>query len=229
MERRKIVLRWIKKHYTSPMNVIDQEHSSLSEQFRTLRTNLKFVTEHNDTKTIVVSSPNPNEGKTVLAINLATVLGQEGKNVLLVDGNLRNPSINHILKLINNNGLTNYLAGEKEFEKIVKFHSAQAIWLATSGPLPPSPLDLLNSSKLEHFIELANGLFDIVVIDTPSILAYPDASIISRLCDGVLLVGQSGRTDSYDLIKAKEQLEKTGAKIIGAVLNRWHKLAAEEL
>jgi protein-tyrosine kinase len=214
------VLRWIKnQHHPSPIAIIDHQHSSLSEQYRTIRTNLKFATEHNETKTIVVSSPNSNEGKTTIAINLATILGQEGKNVLLVDANLRNPSIHHVLRLNNHKGLTNYLAGNKEFEESVKFDAEQMVWIATSGPLPPTPLDLLNSSKVEHFIELAKGLFDIVVIDTPSILSFPDTSIISRLCDGVLLVGKSGNTDSYDFIKAKEQIEKTGGKTIGAVLN----------
>jgi capsular exopolysaccharide synthesis family protein len=204
-----------------------ERKSPIAEQYRTIRTNLHFASVNQEIRTIVITSPRPGEGKSTTAANLAVVYGQEGKKVLLVDGDLRKPTMHYTFRLLNHRGLTNFLMGECEFEKVVFDSSVENVSVVTCGPIPPNPLEVLGSKKMDWFIEKAKQEYDVIIFDTPPVLTVADSSVIAERCDGVLMVIRSKQTESADLMKAKEQLDRSGTKLLGAVLNDKKHVAEE--
>ncbi|MGC9932357.1 CpsD/CapB family tyrosine-protein kinase [Priestia aryabhattai] len=193
--------------------------SPITEQFRTIRTSIQFSNVDTDLRSVVVTSPNPAEGKSTITANLAIVFAQQGKRVLLIDSDLRKPTAHYTFQLENNIGLTNILTRQVTLEKAVKKASQENLWILTSGPIPPNPSELLGSRSMKDLLEQIKNEYDFVIFDSPPVLAVTDAQVLSNLTDGVVLVMSSRNTQIDSAKKAKELLESVGAKILGVVLN----------
>lgn len=194
--------------------------SPISEQYRTIRTNIQFSSIDTHYQSIMVTSSSPGEGKSTTVANLAVVLAQQGKSVLLIDGDLRKPTVHYTFKVSNIQGITNVLTRQISLEDAALQTSVEDLSVLPSGPVPPNPSELLNSKSMEMLVEEAKSKYDYVLFDTPPVLAVTDAQVLANRCDGVVLVTSSGKTEKEAAIKAKELLDNANAKILGVVLNQ---------
>lgn len=194
--------------------------SPISEQYRTIRTNIQFSTVDEDVQTILITSSGPAEGKSTTANNIAVVFAQQGKRVLLVDSDLRKPTAHYSFRMDNTIGLTNVLTRQEKLENAVRETDQEELFVLTSGPIPPNPAELLGSKAMDHLLREAKHLFDIIIFDTPPVLAVTDASVLANKTDGVVLVVSSGKTENDSALKAKELLMNAKAKLLGVVLNK---------
>jgi capsular exopolysaccharide synthesis family protein len=193
--------------------------SPISEQYRSIRTNIQFSAVDRTVKSILVTSAGPGEGKSTSAANIAVVFAQQEKRVLLVDADMRKPTVHYTFQLSNHSGLTSVLTRKNSLEEAVKNTDIPHLSVLTSGPIPPNPAELLGSRAMEQLMNEVKGDFDIVIFDTPPTLAVADSQILANLCDGILLVLFSGKTGTEESVKAKELLLTAKGKILGAVLN----------
>ncbi|MGW6301706.1 CpsD/CapB family tyrosine-protein kinase [Peribacillus butanolivorans] len=193
--------------------------SPITEQYRIIRTNIQFSSVDKEIKTIVVTSAEPNDGKSTTAANLAIVLAQEEKKVLLVDADLRKPSIHYAFNLSNIHGLTSVLTKKMDLRKTILNSNVLNLDILTSGPIPPNPSELLNSKAMETAINGLKGIYDYIIFDTPPVLLVTDSQIVANKCDGVIMVVASGKTNKQSAVKAKELLEKANTALLGVVLN----------
>ncbi|WP_317011376.1 CpsD/CapB family tyrosine-protein kinase [Niallia taxi] len=193
--------------------------SPISEQFRTIRTNILFSNVDEEIRTIMVTSSGPGEGKSTTTANLAVVFAQQGKSVLLVDADLRKPTVHYTFNTLNTSGLTSVLTNQMSLMEAVQNNDEKNLFILPSGPIPPNPSELLSSRAMLHFIEQALEEFDIILFDTPPVLAVTDAQILANLCQGSVLVVSSGKTEKDSLVKTKELLSVSNGKILGVVLN----------
>lgn len=193
--------------------------SPISEQFRTIRTNLQFASIDEKLETILVTSPGPSEGKSSIIANLAIVFAQQGKRVLLIDADMRKPTVHYTFKVDNRRGLSSVLVGEDTLEEALQQSDITNLDLLSSGPIPPNPSELLGSKKMRQLIEKAKNIYDLVIFDSPPVLAVTDAQILANDVDGTLLVVRSKQTDQDAALKAKDHLESVNAKLLGVVLN----------
>ncbi len=194
--------------------------SVVSEQYRTIRTNIQFSSVDEDIQAIMVTSAGPGEGKSTTAANLAVVMAQQEKNVLLVDADLRKPTVHYTFELVNQYGLTSVLAKSKSLEQAIRSTDIPFLSVLTSGPIPPNPAELLGSKSMKEILEEAKERFDVIIFDTPPTLAVTDAQILANLCDGVLLVLYSGKSEKEQAIKTKDLLVAANGRILGVVLNQ---------
>jgi protein-tyrosine kinase len=199
---------------------IDSPRSPITEQYRTLRTNIEFSSVDQEYKTILVTSSSPGEGKSTTIANLAVTFAQQNKKVLLVDTDLRKPTVHYTFNLKNIRGLTNVLTKQVLLTEAVQPTQIEHLSILTCGPIPPNPAELLGSTSMSQFIEDAKTQFDVVLFDTPPILAVADAQILANKVDGSILVISSGNTDQDAAIKSKDLLESAKGKVLGAVLNK---------
>lgn len=193
--------------------------SPIAEQFRTVRTNIQFSSVDAELQTMIVTSSGPAEGKSTVTANLAVVFAQQGKRVLLIDADLRKPTAHYTFRLENHVGLSNVLTRQATLDEAVKTTEQENLWVLTSGPIPPNPSEILGSRGMNAFLELAKNEYDVIILDSPPVLAVTDAQVLSNLADGVVLVVSSGKTEIDSAKKAKELLESAKAKIMGVVLN----------
>ncbi len=193
--------------------------SPISEQYRTIRTNIQYSSVDEELKTIMVSSSGPGEGKSTTAANLAVVFSQLGKKVLLVDADLRKPTVHRSFAVNNLFGFTTVLTKQATLANTVVETEEKDLFILTSGPIPPNPAELLSSKSMEQFMEEAKEQFDYVVFDTPPLLAVADPQIIANKVDGSILVVFSGKTEIDQVKKAKELLVNAQSKLVGVVLN----------
>lgn len=191
----------------------------ISEQYRLIRTNILFSAVDKKLKTIMITSPEPAEGKSTTAVNLAIVLAQQGKSVLLVDTDLRKPSIHYAFHISNQYGLTSVLTKRITINIAVSETYVPHLHVLTSGPIPPNPSELLNSKAMETLIQELQDQFEYVVFDTPPVLAVTDAQVLANKCDGVVIVVASGKTQKETALKAKELLERTKSSLLGVIIN----------
>lgn len=194
--------------------------SPIAEQYRTIRTNIQFSTLENEIRTIVITSSGPGEGKSTTAANLAVVLAQQGKKVLLIDADLRKPTAHYTFGVKNTLGLTNVLTKQSVLASVVHETEIENMKLLTSGPIPPNPAELLASASMDELIQEALKEFDTIVFDTPPVLAVTDAQVLANKADGAVLVVSSGKTEKEGAVKAKDLLVNAKAKLLGVVLNR---------
>ncbi|WP_369793230.1 CpsD/CapB family tyrosine-protein kinase, partial [Halobacillus sp. BBL2006] len=197
----------------------DNPKSPIAEQFRTIRTNLQFSSVDKELETMLVTSASPSEGKSITTANTAVVFAQQGKKVLLVDADLRKPTIHYTFRTDNTYGLSNYLVSERPLSDLVRESHIDNLDLLPCGPIPPNPSELLGSKKMKKFINEAHQKYDMIIFDTPPVLAVTDSQVLSAFVDGVLLVVRSKQTEQEAAIKAKEQLLQSKATILGVVLN----------
>nr|WP_026692808.1 CpsD/CapB family tyrosine-protein kinase [Peribacillus kribbensis] len=193
--------------------------SPISEQYRTIRTNIQFSSIDEELQTLIVTSAGPGEGKSTTTANMAVVFAQQGKKVLLVDGDLRKPTVHYTFSFTNTFGLTSVLSKQISFQEAVKTSQIENLDILPSGPLPPNPAELLSSRSMMELLRIAKEQYDIIIFDTPPVLVVTDAQVMSNMCDGVILVVSSGRTEKDAAVKAKELLTAAKAKIVGVVLN----------
>jgi len=194
--------------------------SPLTEGYRILRSNIAFTELDSKRRTVLVTSTGPGEGKSITAVNLATVMAQQGKSVILADTDLRRPAIHHYMNLPNQVGLSNVLVGTATLDQALQQTTVKGLRVLTSGPLPPNPADLLSSDRATRMIEGLKERADIIVFDSPPAVVVTDAQILSTKVDGVLVVAASHQVARKALARARELLEHARAPIIGAVLNK---------
>jgi len=213
--------RKIKNERKKPVSLIAYEDptSSITEEYRLIRTNIEFASVDKQIKTIVVTSPSPGDGKSMTAANLAIILAQQDKRVLLVDADLRKPSVHYTFRVDNRYGLTNLLTKQNTLEKSKLKTSLLNLDVLTSGPIPPNPAELLNSKNMELIIEELNNNFDYIIFDTPPVLAVTDAQVLANKCDGIVMVISSGKTTKKEALKTKDLLHKVKTPLLGVVLN----------
>lgn len=200
---------------------VENPKSRSAEAYRTLRTNIQFSSIDGDNlKTILVTSSGPGEGKSTVAINLAITIAQSGKKVLLLDCDFRKPSIHKKLGLPNREGLTNILIKDKDMEECILSTSTSNLFVLTSGAIPPNPSELLGTKKMKDIITNLKEFFDIIIIDSPPVIAVTDAQILSTVVNGVIMVAAYGKAEKVALMKSKELIYKVGGKLLGVVLNK---------
>lgn len=195
---------------TSPRSVIH-------ENYQMLQANLKFISDKK-VRTIVVTSSVPGEGKSEISANLAAVLAQTGRRVLLIDADMRKPSQHHLWGLINSVGLSNVIVGQDEFTTAVQQITSN-LSVLTAGVIPPNPLGLIDSERLPSLIQLFSKSYDYIIFDTPPLVGTPDAAVLGKMADGVLLVVRPGVVDSASAAAAKSLLARSEANILGLVAN----------
>ncbi|PGZ76398.1 CpsD/CapB family tyrosine-protein kinase [Bacillus sp. AFS029637] len=193
--------------------------SRITEQYRNIRTNIEFTSVDNNIRSIMVTSANPGDGKTMTVSNLAVVFGQQGKKVLVIGADLRKPSIQDLFAVHNSNGLTNVLSGQANIMQCIQKTDIENVYVMASGPIPPNPAELLGNRVMDEVLLEAYNMFDIVLIDTPPVLAVTDAQILADKCDGIILVVRSEKTEKDKIVKTKQLLDKASGKILGVVLN----------
>jgi len=193
--------------------------SPITEQYRLIRNNIHFSSVDTIIKSIVVTSAESGDGKSTTAANLAIVLAQNGKNVLLVDADLRKPTVHYAFSISNLNGITSVLTKDSSLDMAVTRCDIPNIDILTSGPIPPNPSELLDSQAMHLIMEKVKDCYDYIIYDSPPILAVTDSQTIASKCDGVVMVIGSGKTHKEQALKAKTLLEKAGSRIIGVVIN----------
>ena len=199
--------------------VEERPFSPISEEYRAIRTNIEFSIIDRELRTLICTSPNPSEGKSTTIANLAFAFAQQDKSVLLVDADLRKPTVHTRFHLRNHRGLTNVLVEKLNFEDVIMQAGNEKLWILTAGMKTPNPAELLGSNAMKEFIEVALNKFDLILFDTPPLLAVSDARILGNACDGTLLVVRSGSTKKEALVRSKELLDRAQVPIIGTVLN----------
>ncbi len=198
--------------------VAKNPRSAISEAFRSLRTDLEFSSVDKPLRTILVTSPSIAAGKTTIAVNLATVMAQGGKKVVLVEADLRKPSIHRFLGISNTKGISDVFRGSLDIYNATVNWEDGNFFAITSGDLPPNPAELLGSKRMDQILEGLERVADIVIVDGPPFLVT-DAAILASKVDGVLLVIRHGRTRRQEVAAAMKQLKRSDARVLGAVMN----------
>lgn len=203
------------------LTVLKQPTSSLAESYRSLRTSILLSTAPRPPQAVLVTSAEPLEGKTCTSLNLALALAQRGARVLIIDSDLRKPGIAKSLALDVNKGLSSLLTGAHSLEEaLCQLEALPNLWVLPAGPHPPNPAELLSSPSMEELLQRLRQQFDHLVLDSPPLLMVTDATILSTIVDGVVLVVENGVTPRGALTRAHRILGSAGGKILGVVLNK---------
>jgi tyrosine-protein kinase Etk/Wzc len=202
-----------------PLVTLHAPFSPIAESYRQLRTNIQFGKTGSAVSTILVTSPTPGEGKSTTASNLAVAFAQAGKKVLLVDGDLRMPTLDSAFTINRKPGLADMLKGEAHLDTAMHKTSVENLKVVPSGTLPPNPAELLSSEAMKDFLTVARRQFEIVVFDSSPVLAVTDPAVISTLVDATVLVVSAGKTAAKELESAVEVLRSIGTDPAGVVLN----------
>lgn len=218
-------IRSVRRELSQNLIVYHEPKSHAAEAFRALRTNIGFAGIDNELKTIAVTSPEPSDGKSTTACNLAISLAQIDKKVLLIECDLRKPKIHRNFRMGNDVGLTHILADmiledQSVISYVKEVPEIENLFILTAGFTPPNPVEILSSQKFKNFLDLLKKAFDIIVIDTPPVAQLADAAVVSKVTDGVLLVIASGKTNVQAAIRAKQALLNINANILGVVLTK---------
>ena len=193
--------------------------SPISEAYRSLRTSIQYTRADTPLKTIVVTSPGPQEGKSTTVANLAITIAQMGTKTLLVDTDLRRPVLHSIFNLSRSKGISNFLVGKTGLEEIIFETDIDNLYVMPCGTLPPNPSELLGSKAMKRCITELKEQFDIILFDSPPIMAVTDAAVLSSDVDGVILVVKAGQTDRNAMLRSYEILRNIPNQILGALLN----------
>ncbi|MBE6088941.1 MAG: CpsD/CapB family tyrosine-protein kinase [Clostridium beijerinckii] len=199
--------------------VVEKKPKSIvSEAYRTLRTNIQYSSFDKTIKTIVITSAEAAEGKSTVSGNLALSFAQNEKKVIIVDCDLRKPSVHKNFKLSNLSGLSEVLIGKENLDNVIQNRN-ENLDILTSGKIPPNPSEMLSSTAMTNLIQKLGEKYDIVILDSAPLQAVTDAQILSTKADGTILVVRAQRTSRESVIDAKNLLTKVGANILGTVLH----------
>lgn len=210
------------KDFENIFVVQNDPKSPISEAYRTLRTNIKFSSLDKPLKTLLITSPIPEAGKSSVCINLALTIAQDKNKVILIDADLRKPVIHKILQQDNKTGLTNILVEDKKIKEVMRRVTdiEPNLYFISSGPIPPNPSELLGSNKMKEVLMELQNQADFIIFDSPPVIAVTDALVLANQVDGVVLVLDFGEVTREAAKQTKQLLEKVKAKILGAVLNQ---------
>ena len=211
----------MKRSETSRLIVLDDSRSFAAEAYRVLRTNLHYANPDSPIRRLLVTSAGAGEGKSTTASNLAVCFAQADRAVLLVDADLRRPVINTIFRQPATPGLSSYLAGDSLLDAVIQKTAVPNLSIVASGPTPPNPAELVGSRRMREFLDAVGERFDLVLLDSPPVLAVSDVGSLVPMVDGVLLVVASGLAARVALRRAKEAIQAVQGRIVGAVLNRF--------
>lgn len=200
------------------MDNMGEIESRVLESYKTFRTNIEFLSFDKNLKTILITSSDTNEGKSTVTSNLALSLAEYDKKVILVDSNLRAPSIHKKFMIPNSKGLSSVIIGRISLEDAI-ISISNNLDIIPSGPIPPNPSEMLGSEKMREIVENIKEDYDYIILDAPAVLPVTDAQILSRIADGTILVVKAVKTKKDNVINAKKLLEKVKANIIGVVFN----------
>jgi non-specific protein-tyrosine kinase len=203
----------------SPLITLRDPRAPAAEAYRTLRTNIQFSSLDKPLRTLLATSTAPDEGKSTTLANLAVTMAEAEQRVILVDCDLRRPSLHTLFNLRNEAGLTSMILEQGDAPPPLQDTGVPGLSLLASGPLPPRPADILGSRRMEAVIARLRADVDIVLFDTPPVIAVTDAAVLATKVDGVLLVLQAGKTSRDRARQARQMLEKVKANIVGVVLN----------
>lgn len=204
----------------SSMVAMMKPNSRVAEQFRTIRTNIQFSMADKPLQTILFSSSGPYEGKSTVCTNTASVFADQGKRVLIVDADMRIPSVANIFHLKNNIGLSTLIANKSfNIQEAIQHVDAANLDVLPSGIIPPNPSELLASERMDEIIEELKKEYDLVLFDLPPITSVTDAQILATKVDGVILVIRKDVANTEDVYKAKELLDLVNANVLGAIFN----------
>ena len=205
---------------TTALAMINDARSPIAESYRHLRTSLLLSSAGKPPKTILITSSQPAEGKTTTGINTAFMLAQTGAEVLMMDCDLRRPRLHAQFGLPNTKGLTTWLSGERDLDSLIqRCEKAPNLHVLTSGPVPPNPAELLGSEEMRKLLGILSEKYAHIIIDSPPAISFTDASILSTMVDGVIIVVHGGRSSRAVVRRTKQQLLDVGAHVFGVVLN----------
>lgn len=214
-----------KKHRTSDGFEVLTANSpfAYSEAFKSLRTNLEFVSSTDNCKTIMMVSALSGEGKTTVSINLAIALAQDGKKVLLCDCDLRKPKVQRYLRIKHSSeyGVSTVLSGSSEIDSAIGFVEELGIYVMLSGPTPPNPSELLASESSKRMFEELKTRFDFIICDTPPVAIVADTIAFSRYMDGAIMVVRQNYSTRSQITESLEKLGNVGTNMLGVVLNNY--------
>ncbi len=196
----------------------DREQTPIAEAFRKMRTNLQFLAVDDPPRVILVTSSAPNEGKSTTAINIALALAEADHDVVLIDGDMRRPSLDKYLDLVGNVGFSTVLSGAVSLDEALQPTKFQRLTALTSGATPPNPSELLGSQAAKNVLSELREKFDYVIVDSSPLLAVTDGAILAAGSDGVLIIARYGETKRDGLVHAIGSLSDVGARLLGAVL-----------
>jgi polysaccharide biosynthesis transport protein len=200
--------------------VSDQPRSYIADDFRTLRTNLEFFAVDQPLKTILITSSSESDGKSIIAANLAQIMTQIDKKVILVDADLRSPDVHHGLGINQSPGLSNLITNsDTTVEDVAVTIVGDLLTVITAGTSAPNPTELVSSMKMDNVLEKLKEMADIVILDGPPYIV-PDAAILSSKVDGIIVVASPGNTHRNGVVTMKQQIQMTGARLLGVVINR---------
>jgi capsular exopolysaccharide synthesis family protein len=195
------------------------ENDQLTEAFKSISTYLQFSTASQPPKTILITSPLKGEGKTTVAVNTAISLTSFLGKGVIVDADLRKPNVHNFFSLDNSKGLSSFLSGNIEFEKLIKKFPYLNLDIIPGGPVPPNPPELLNSSRMNEFIDALSGIYDFIIVDAPPVLGLSDSPILASFVEGVVVVTRANITPVDALLQTKKSLNVVHAKILGVICN----------
>lgn len=208
------------KHSQKKLPVLtDKTSFSVVEAYKTIRTNLMFATQNPGCKRIIITSTAPNEGKSVNCTNLAITLAQTESNVLIIDCDLRKPTIHKLFKVKGIPGLSEVLAGMNSINEVLHETAYPNLQVICGGTVPPNPAELLNSPVMDELLNVLSKSYDFILFDTPPINVVSDALVLSAKTDGVVLIVKQGETTHPELKHALNSLGFAQAKVLGIILN----------
>lgn len=194
--------------------------SVAAEAYRTLRTNIQFSSFDEEMKIITVTSSRPSEGKSTVACNMAVTFAENGNRVLLIDADLRRPTVHKKFKLPNSLGIVNLILEPQRMNEIIHEDVIEGLDIVTSGAIPPNPSELLGSKRNRALLSKLREEYDTIILDTPPLLAVTDAQVLTTISDGTVIVAQHGVTKKDEILQAKSLLEKVKGNILGVVLSQ---------
>lgn len=210
----------LEERMKSNLVTLTDSKSVAAEAYRTLRTNIQFSSYDQEVRVITVTSSRPAEGKSTVACNMAITFAENGKKVLLVDTDLRRPTVHKKFKLPNSLGIVNVIMNMEMLHEVVHHNVTEGLDIITSGVIPPNPSELLGSRKFQRFVDEMRDQYDTIILDSPPLLAVTDAQVLTTLSDGTVVVAQHGVTKKDEIFQAKDLLEKVKGNILGVVLSQ---------